>query len=61
VAGAVCILPALLLGGGVYLLWGLVPALVAGGVLALPVALAVTGAIGVFRSSVWTLHFMEAR
>jgi hypothetical protein len=55
----VALVPAALVGGGVYLLAGLVPALIVGGVIVAPVAAAAAGAGGAFRSSVWTLHFLQ--
>lgn len=54
-------IPALLLGIGVYSFAGLVPAIVAGAVFALPFAVVVVGASGTFRSSLWTLSFLEAQ
>ena len=55
------LIPGALVGGIVYLAAGLIPALVAFGVLGVPVVIAVVGATGAFRSSVWTLGFIHER
>lgn len=55
------VLPAAAVGGVAYLVGGLVPALVAGGIVAVPLALALTGALGTFESGVWTHGFLDAR
>jgi hypothetical protein len=57
----VACLPAAVVGLALYFTAGLVPAAVAGGLLALPAIVLVRGATGTFRSSVWTLGFMEGR
>lgn len=57
---SVCALvPAALVGLGVYAAAGLIPALVVGGILALPLVLVATGITGAFSSAVWTLGFLE--
>lgn len=61
VAGGLVALPIAALGLGVYFLAGLVPALVVGGVLLAPVAVLVAGSVGAYRSSVWTLGFLDGR
>lgn len=53
------LVPAALAGGGVYFAAGLVPAIVTGAVLGVPVALAAAAALGAFRSSVWTLGYLS--
>ena len=50
-----------LVGGALYLAAGLLPALVALGVVAAPAALVVGGVTGAFSSSVWTHGFLEER
>lgn len=57
----VALLPGVLVGAGVFFASGLVPALIAGGVVALPFVIAVMGAEGTFQSSVWTLGFLDSR
>ncbi len=57
----VALVPAALIGGGVYLVAGVFPAAITGGLLLLPVAIVAAGAGGAFRSSVWTLHFLETQ
>lgn len=57
----VALLPGALVGLLVYLSWGLVPGLVAGGVVALPLVAIVAGASGALRSSIWTCGFLAAR
>ncbi len=52
-------MPAALVGFGVYLAAGLVPALVVGAALLIPFAIAIAGARGVYRSSLWTLGWLE--
>lgn len=54
-------LPALLLGGAVYLAFGLIPGLVVLALLSLPVALASEVLAEVFASSVWTHAFLRGR
>jgi hypothetical protein len=61
IVGVLVALPIAALGLGVYFLAGLVPALVVGGVLVLPVALVVAGSVGAYRSSLWTLGFLDGR
>lgn len=59
--GAVAVVPAALVGLAVYLAAGsVIPAAVTAAVLIVPLAVAVTGARGMFRSSVWTLAWLEA-
>lgn len=62
VAAPVALLPvallALALGAALYFSVGLVPAAVAGAVLLVPAGLAVGGAVGTWRSSVWTVGFL---
>lgn len=59
--GGVAALVALAIGFVVYLAAGLVPALIVGGSLLLPVAVAVAGARGTFRSSLWTIGWLDER
>lgn len=54
-------LPALALGYGLHAAFGLVPALVTVGVLMLPIATLIVGARGTFRSTLWTLGFLDER
>jgi hypothetical protein len=62
IAGAVAVAPGVGLGALVFLSTGsAVAAVVAGCALALPPALAVAGALGTFRSAVWTLGFLDGR
>ncbi len=56
--GAV-LLPAMLLAGLGYLIGGVITAAVLGGIIAVPLLVLVMGATGTFRSSVWTLGFMD--
>lgn len=56
--GAVMI-PTALLAGLAYLIGGLVPAAVIGGLIGIPLLILVMGATGTFRSSVWTLGFID--
>ncbi|MFH2006955.1 MAG: hypothetical protein ABI333_10260 [bacterium] len=58
-AAVLVAVPAALVGGAVYFAAGTVPALIVGGVLAAPFVIAVIGATGTFRSSVWTLGFID--
>ena len=60
-AAVVGLLPGVAVGGLVWLAAGTLPALVVGGAIGLPLAVAAVGAGGTFRSSVWTLAFLEAR
>jgi len=55
------VLPAAAVGGIAYLVGGLVPALIGGAIVAVPLALALTGALGTFESGVWTHGFLDAR
>lgn len=57
----VALVPAALAGGAAYFAAGLVAAVVTGVVLGVPVALTAVGALGVFRSSVWTLGYLSER
>ncbi len=62
VAGLLALLPAAAAGAALYFTAGLAPALVVGGVLALPVVIGMAGTLGAYRSSVWTLGYIsEAR
>lgn len=58
---AVGLLPAAVVGAALYFFVGLIPALVAAGVLAIPVVVAAAGATGAFRSAVWTLGYLQGR
>ncbi|MHB8872292.1 MAG: hypothetical protein ACYC8T_01265 [Myxococcaceae bacterium] len=58
---AALLVPVAGLGLLVYLAAGLVPAIAVAAALVLPVALTVMGALGTFRSSVWTLGFIDGR
>ncbi len=53
------ILPAAALGFGIYSFAGLLPAAISAGVFALPFAAVIVGATGTYRSSLWTLGFLE--
>ncbi len=57
----VACLPAAIVGFALYFTAGLVPAIVGATLLGLPAIVVVRGATGTFRSSVWTLGFMEGR
>jgi hypothetical protein len=59
IAGVVALVPATLVGVAIYFSAGLIPALVGGGLLALPCLIPIVGATGAFRSSVWTLGFLR--
>jgi hypothetical protein len=59
--GLVVVLPAAAIGVAVYFLAGLVPALITGGVLAVPFVTAVVGATGAFQSALWTVAYLEGR
>lgn len=59
--GVMVVVPALALGGAGYLAGGVIPAVAAGAVVVLPVAVALAGALGTYRSSVWTLGYLEGR
>jgi hypothetical protein len=62
VAGLLALLPAAAAGAALYFTAGLAPALIVGGVLALPVVIGMAGTLGAYRSSVWTLGYIsEAR
>jgi hypothetical protein len=52
--------PAALIGGLLYLLAGLVPAIVVGAALLIPGVFCALGFQGTYRSSVWTLAYLEA-
>jgi hypothetical protein len=61
-AAALAAAPGALVGAALWLATGaVVPAAVVGGLLALPPALAAIGATGTFRSTLWTLGFLESR
>lgn len=53
------ILPAAALGIGIYSFAGLLPAAISAGVFVLPFAALIVGATGTYRSSLWTLGFLE--
>ena len=59
--GVLIVVPAFMLGGLGYMAGGVFPAVATGAALALPVALALAGALGTYRSSVWTLGFLDGR
>lgn len=54
-------LPIFALGLGIYFGVGLVPALVTGSLLLIPLAVSVSGAVGTFRSSLWTHLYLAER
>jgi hypothetical protein len=58
-AGILALLPVAALAGAVYFTAGMVPAMVVGGLLALPIAFAMAGTLGAYRSSVWTVGYIE--
>ncbi len=60
-AGLVCALPVALLGGAAYLAGGLPAALVTFGALMVPIAACLGGALGTYRSSLWTHGYLDAR
>jgi hypothetical protein len=60
-AGLVVALPAAAIGVAVYFLAGLLPAVIIGGVLAVPFITAIIGATGAFQSATWTLAYLEGR
>jgi hypothetical protein len=60
-AGLVVAIPGALVGVAVYFAAGLVPAIVAGAVLFVPLLVPIIGALGTFRSAVWTIGFLDAR
>ncbi len=55
------VLPAFALGFALYAAFGVVPAVIAVAVLMVPVATVLVGARGTFRSTLWTLGFLEER
>ncbi|MBI5548775.1 MAG: hypothetical protein HY901_33250 [Deltaproteobacteria bacterium] len=57
----VAAIPAAIVGGIVYLTAGLVPALASGVPVLVVLLVPVFGALGTFRSAVWTLGFLDAR
>jgi len=60
--GVLALLPVGGIAAALYFTAGLAPALVVGGALALPIVLGLAGALGAYRSSVWTLGYIaEAR
>jgi len=59
--GAISAIPGAAIGLATYFAFGLVPGVVVGALLVVPFVVLVQGATGTFRSSVWTLGFMEAR
>ena len=60
-AAVVVALPILALGLALYFGVGLVPAVIVGAVLMVPVAVSVSGAVGTFRSSLWTHLYLAER
>jgi hypothetical protein len=61
-AGLLFLLPAALVGGLVYWISGaILPAVIAGGLLAVPVAVVVAGALGAFGSAIWTVGYLDSR
>jgi len=64
VVGAIGLLfaiPVAAIGGLVYLAGGMLPAAITAGVLLAPVAIGLTGALGAYRSSIWTHAYLEER
>lgn len=61
VAGAVVALPLVAIGFGIYFAAGLVPAVVVGALLVAPVGAVVAGSVGAYRSSLWTIGYLESR
>jgi hypothetical protein len=59
--GLVVVLPAAAIGGAVYFLAGLIPAVIVGAVLAAPFVTAVVGATGAFVSALWTVAYLDGR
>ncbi len=57
----VAVLPAAALGGLAYLAFGLIPAVVIAGLIALPLVTLIVGATGTFGSAVWTIGYLEGR
>lgn len=55
------VVPVGLLAGGASSLDNMIPTTVAGGVLALPVLLVLAGALGTYRSALWTLGYLAER
>lgn len=60
-AAAVALVPAAVVAGVCYLAAGEIAAIIGGGAIMIPVALASLGALGTYRSSVWTLGYLQAR
>ena len=60
-AGGVAAAIAAVIGLLVYLALGLVAGVIVGAVLVAPVAIAITGALGAYRSGVWTVGYLEGR
>lgn len=60
-AAAVALVPAAVVAGICYLAAGEVAAIIGGVAFMIPVALASLGALGTYRSSVWTLGYLQAR
>jgi hypothetical protein len=63
VATGLALLPGAAVGAVIYFILAarLVPALIAGCVLALPLASVVAGAVGAFQSAIWTTAYLEGR
>lgn len=55
------VLVVLAIGGATYAVAGLVPAVVVGAIVLAPIALALTGARGTFRSALWTHGMLDGR
>ncbi|MCB9584695.1 MAG: hypothetical protein H6718_04825 [Polyangiaceae bacterium] len=60
-ASLVIVLPILALGFALYFAIGLVPAVIIGAILMIPVAISVSGAVGTYRSSLWTHLYLSER
>jgi hypothetical protein len=58
-AMGIVLIPAALVAGLGYLIGGVIPAAVLGGLVGIPLITLVMGATGTFRSSVWTLGFID--
>jgi hypothetical protein len=62
IAGGVsALLLAAIIGLPVFFAFGILPAAIAAGVIVAPVSVMLLGAIGTYRSSIWTLGYLQAR
>lgn len=61
VLGLALAVPVALIGLGVYLAAGVVPAVITAAVLMVPLAACLVGALGTYRSGVWTHGYLEGR